>query len=215
MEAAPRKRPNILVRQPHFKGTDQLKRCCQDGGLRSQPCSSQHGLISSLRQLQVTGTPGTGKTTTCEQLACATGLTHINVGDWVKQQELHSGWDEEFGSYVLDEDKVCDALEEPLEAGGCIVDHHGCDFFPERWFDLVVVLQTDNSTLYERLEKRGYSKKKLSENMECEIMNVIVEEARGSYREEVVQVLPSNNVEQMDDNIERIALWSKQFLASR
>ncbi len=34
-------------------------------------------------------------------------------------------------------------------------------------------------------------------------------------REEVVQVLPSNNVEQMDDNIERIALWSKQFLASR
>lgn len=28
------------------------------------------------------------------------------MGDWVKQQELHSGWDEEFGSYVLDEDKV-------------------------------------------------------------------------------------------------------------
>ena len=87
--------------------------------------------------------------------------------------------------------------------GGCLVDYHGCDFFPERsvqcrqavlravglaegpgpgsrqlvavqlpsflnttrvrpraylpacrWFDLVVVLQTDNTVLWERLEKR-------------------------------------------------------------
>ena len=71
-----------------------------------KPAWSGLSLHLRLRQLQVTGTPGTGKTTTCEQLACATGFTHINVGDWVKQHELHSGWDEEFGSYVLDEDKV-------------------------------------------------------------------------------------------------------------
>ena len=34
--------------------------------------------------------------------------------------------------------QVCDALEELMEEGGCLVDHHGCDFFPERWFDLVI-----------------------------------------------------------------------------
>lgn len=28
--------------------------------------------------------------------------------------------------------QVCDALEDVLEEGGCIVDHHGCDLFPER-----------------------------------------------------------------------------------
>lgn len=28
--------------------------------------------------------------------------------------------------------QVCDALEDSLGAGGCIVDYHGCDFFPER-----------------------------------------------------------------------------------
>lgn len=50
--------------------------------------------------------------------------------------------------------QVCDALEDQLALGGNIVDYHSCDFFPERWFDLVVVLQTDNSVLYERLEKR-------------------------------------------------------------
>ena len=51
-----------------------------------------------------------------------------------------------------------------------------------RWFDLVIVLTTDNAILYERLEKRGYDQKKISENVQCEIMAVIVEEARESYR---------------------------------
>lgn len=50
--------------------------------------------------------------------------------------------------------KVCDELEDVMEEGGNIVDYHGCDFFPERWFDLVVVLQTDNTVLYDRLSKR-------------------------------------------------------------
>ena len=58
----------------------------------------------------VTGTPGTGKTTTCQQIIEAIGFTHINVGDWVKQHELHSGWDEEHGCYIIDEDKVCLAV---------------------------------------------------------------------------------------------------------
>lgn len=54
----------------------------------------------------VTGTPGTGKTTTCEMVAQATGLRHVNVGDWVKEKELHSGFDEEWQAYTVDEDKV-------------------------------------------------------------------------------------------------------------
>lgn len=38
--------------------------------------------------------------------------------------------------------------------GGHIVDFHSCELFPERWFDLIVVLNTNNTTLYDRLEKR-------------------------------------------------------------
>lgn len=50
--------------------------------------------------------------------------------------------------------QICDALEDQLNVGGNIVDFHSCDFFPERWFDLVIVLHTDNTILYDRLEKR-------------------------------------------------------------
>ena len=55
----------------------------------------------------ITGTPGTGKTTTCQLLASVSGFNHINVGDLVREKDLHEGWDEEYQSYVLDEDKVC------------------------------------------------------------------------------------------------------------
>ena len=54
----------------------------------------------------ITGTPGTGKTTFARMLATATGFRNVNVGDWVKEQVLHSGWDEAHQCYTLDEDKV-------------------------------------------------------------------------------------------------------------
>merc|ERR1711879_197187 len=102
----------------------------------------------------ITGTPGTGKTTLSELVASSTGLRHINVTDLVKEKSLHEGKDEEFDSYILDEDKVCDELEDTMTSGGNVVDFHTCDFFPERWFDLVVVLRADNSILYPRLVSR-------------------------------------------------------------
>lgn len=85
--------------------------------------------------------------------------------------------------------QVNDHLEDMMAAGGVVVDHHSSDFFPERFFDLVVVLQTDNTLLYDRLKARGYSEKKIQENVQCEIMHVPCEEAQRSYRPEVVQIL--------------------------
>lgn len=39
-------------------------------------------------------------------MAAATGLRHVNVGDLVKREQLHNGWDDEFECLVIDEDKV-------------------------------------------------------------------------------------------------------------
>lgn len=50
-----------------------------------------------------------------------------------------------------------DELEDQMCEGGNIVDYHGCDFFPERWFDIVFVLRTNNTVLYQRLEHRQAS----------------------------------------------------------
>ena len=50
--------------------------------------------------------------------------------------------------------QICDEMEEQMSEGGNIMDFHTIGFFPERWFDLVIVLRTDNTILYDRLAKR-------------------------------------------------------------
>ncbi|KAL6953711.1 Adenylate kinase isoenzyme 6 [Sarracenia purpurea var. burkii] len=159
----------------------------------------------------VTGTPGTGKTTTSSVLAEATQLRHINVGDLVREKNLHDGWDDQLDCHIINEDLVCDELEDMMEEGGNIVDYHGCDFFPERWFDLVVVLQTDNPVLYDRLSKRGYTGSKLTNNIECEIFQVLLEEAKDSYQEDVVVALRSDTVEDINRNVATLTDWVKSW----
>ncbi|KAK2562799.1 Adenylate kinase isoenzyme 6 [Acropora cervicornis] len=159
----------------------------------------------------VTGTPGTGKTVLATELAQRTGLHYINIGDLAKENDLYDGWDEQYACHVLDEDKVVDEIEDQMSEGGNVVDYHGCDFFPERWFDIVFVLRTNNTTLYERLEQRGYDGKKLSENVECEIMQTILEEARDSYKKEIVIELQSNTTDELENNLEQIEAWIQQW----
>uniref|UniRef100_A0A8D2IBS6 Adenylate kinase isoenzyme 6 n=1 Tax=Urocitellus parryii TaxID=9999 RepID=A0A8D2IBS6_UROPR len=125
-------------------------------------------------------TPGVGKTTLGKELTSRSGLKRLkyfNMGDLAQEGQLYNGYDEEYDCPILDEDRVVDELENQMREGGTIVDYHGCDFFPERWFHVVFVLRTDSSVLYKRLETRGYGEKKLKDNIQCEIFQVLYEEA--------------------------------------
>ena len=55
----------------------------------------------------ITGTPGTGKTTMSSALAEAAQLRHVNIGELVKEKNLHDGWDEELDCHIINEDLVC------------------------------------------------------------------------------------------------------------
>jgi adenylate kinase len=56
----------------------------------------------------ITGTPGTGKSTHAQLLqdASPVPLKHINVGQLVKDNAFHHGFDQQWQSYTVDEDKV-------------------------------------------------------------------------------------------------------------
>lgn len=193
----------------------------------------------------ITGTPGTGKTTHAQLVAeqSPIPMRHISVGDLVKEKDLHEGYDEEWQSYTVNEDKVAqlhiirypttsvdliqllDELEPIASAGGIILDWHTCDMFPERWIDLVVVLRCDHTQLWDRLEKRyivclpsvtsqlkvamcrGYPLKKIQENNESELMQVVLEDARESYAPEIVVELRSESTGDLEENATRIVEW--------
>ena len=165
----------------------------------------------------ITGTPGVGKTATASLVAERLGFQHLCVGDVVKQNKFYEGKDEKFDSMILDEDRLLDHMEQMLadaadEERGVVVDYHGCDFFPERWFDLVLVLRAKTDVLYDRLVERGYSETKRSENMECEIMQIVLDEARASYAEEIVHEVQSNTLEDMEGNVTRVEQWVQQWI---
>lgn len=94
--------------------------------------------------------------------------------------------------------------------GGKIVDYHGADFFPERWFDIVFVLRTNNTILYDRLVARGYEGKKLGDNIDCEIFQTILEEAKESYKDQIVHELQNDTTEQLHSNVNTICQWVQQ-----
>ncbi|KAG9875681.1 hypothetical protein KCU94_g22721, partial [Aureobasidium melanogenum] len=86
-----------------------------------------------------------------------------------------------------------------------------CDMFPQSLIDLVVVIRCNSTILYDRLKGRGYSDKKLDENMDAEIMEVLLQEARDSYDEEIVVELQSDDLDQIDENLERIQTWIENW----
>jgi len=165
----------------------------------------------------ITGTPGTGKTTHAQYLVNESpiALKNINVSDWVKERDLFEEYDQEWQSYIVDEDRLLDDLEPLVSDGGLILDWHTCEVFPERWADLVVVLRCDHAKIWDRLEERGYPLKKIEENNRAEIMQVVLEEARSSYPAEIVVELQSENMEQLEANVARIVDWITLWLKSQ
>jgi adenylate kinase len=59
--------------------------------------------------------------------------------------------------------------------------------------------------------RRDYPEAKLQENLDSEIMEVLLQEARDSYDEEIIVELTSNTSDEMESNIERIETWIDQW----
>ncbi|KAE8225781.1 hypothetical protein CF319_g1517 [Tilletia indica] len=167
---------------------------------------------------------------------------HIDVGSFAKQNNLLEKYDDDRDAHEVDEDALLDLLEplsggeapEPLDEGaengaagrdlptdddekrgGLILDWHTCDLWPERWIDLVVVFRCDHTALWDRLEKRGYAQSKVEENNQAEIMEVCLDEARAAYAAEAIVELNSDTQEQVEENVDRLVAWIRQWRAER
>ena len=53
--------------------------------------------------------------------------------------------------------------------------------------------------------------KKIQENNEAEIMQTVLDEARGSYAQEIVIELKSETTEDLESNVESLVQWVKAW----
>ena len=183
---------------------------------------------------------------------------HVNVGEIIQTHQFYDGYDTELDTHILEEDRLMDYLDdifvETLQKNNpehndddddnddehyslsLIADYHICEIFPERYFDLVIVLRTDTERLYDRYLERNYHRRpppvsttgttttttppettttttpKITANLQCEIMNVIWERALDAYAPEIVVPLPSNTVDDMESNVNRVLQWIQLWM---
>ncbi|XP_045459735.1 adenylate kinase isoenzyme 6 homolog [Melitaea cinxia] len=159
----------------------------------------------------ITGTPGVGKSTISRLLSERTKFVWREVSKLAEEHNCLDEYDPEYQCPYLNEDKLLDIMEGMMASGGNIVDYHGCEFFPERWFDAVFVIRTNNTALYDRLSARGYTGKKLEDNIQCEIFETLLEEAQSSYKPEIVQELQNNTEDQLHSNVNEIVQWIERW----
>uniref|UniRef100_A0AAG5D4U1 Adenylate kinase isoenzyme 6 homolog n=1 Tax=Anopheles atroparvus TaxID=41427 RepID=A0AAG5D4U1_ANOAO len=164
-----------------------------------------------LPNILVTGTPGTGKSELCRALETKLGFKWQSVSKIVSDNSFVEEYDEEFECPVLDEDRLLDFLEPIMQQGGNIVEYHSSEFFPERWFAAVYVVRCSTSILYERLQAREYGDRKIKSNMECEIFQIPLDEARDAYRKEIIFELTSDTQEDLEKNVQQVYDWLMEW----
>lgn len=64
---------------------------------------------------------------------------------------------------------------------------------------------------YPNFAFRGYSGKKLEDNVQCEIFQTILEEAQSSYDSQIVHQLQNDTEAQLLENIKHVITWIKTW----
>jgi adenylate kinase len=100
--------------------------------------------------------------------------------------------------------QLLDYLETFITEGGYVVEYHSSEFFPERWFQAVYVVRCNTNILFQRLEQRGYNSKKISNNVEYEIFQMALDEAKSSYSKDIVHEVWGETEEQLEENLKKV-----------
>ncbi len=122
----------------------------------------------------ITGTPGTGKT----KVANALKKFGFKVIDFKKEVERCGaivGFDKKRNSKIIDEEKITECFKKFSE-NFFVIESHLSHFIDPKFVETAVVLKCEPKELHRRLKKRGWNEKKIQENVEAEILDVILNE---------------------------------------
>lgn len=133
----------------------------------------------------ITGTPGTGKTTLALFLSKKLKIPRLDLHDYYKQ--ISTGYDHSGKCYDIDIKKFEKLIREKLKKSSLIVDSHIAHLLPKKMVNRCIVTTcSDLKKLETRLKERKYSKKKVRENLDSEIFQICLNEAKEKHKVVVV-----------------------------
>jgi len=147
----------------------------------------------------VTGTPGTGKTTFSQIISSKLGIQLISINDIIfTTKSFILEYDSERDSYVVDIDKLGRYIIEHYSDEKYVVEGHISHLVVDKSIlEICIVLRCSPYELYRRLEKRNFSKEKIIENVQAEILDIIYLEAIERYGDDnVIQIDTTRGVKE-------------------
>lgn len=129
-----------------------------------------------MKILLISGTPGTGKTTVAKKINELIEAKIVSLNELAISEKLTLKYDKERETHVVDFDKLIPYIKDLIEqykkenSEILIIESHFSDIVPDNYIDYAFVLRCSPDKLYNRLEKRGYNKEKIKENVQTEIL---------------------------------------------
>ncbi|MGC9778015.1 MAG: AAA family ATPase [Candidatus Heimdallarchaeota archaeon] len=121
----------------------------------------------------ISGTPGVGKTTISDLLR-KQGYQVLSLNEFILANGLFFGLDLSRDSVIVDEEILQSKLLEEIKCFSDLlfIEGHNAELVPSNSIDSAFVLRCNSGILRERLESsRDYSKNKIEENINAEIMD--------------------------------------------
>jgi len=130
--------------------------------------------------IAISGTPGTGKTEVAKVLAKQLGWKMIELNGLADEKGLHSGYDKSRKCKIVDVGGIKKEVARISRSGKNIIieSHYAHDVKN----DFTVILRANPGQLRERLVSRGWTLRKIEENIQSEIMEVCKSEAMNQGR---------------------------------
>jgi len=129
----------------------------------------------SYSKIIITGSPGTGKSSVADMLRRKLKIRVIHINDYAKKNDLVIG--KQNDSLVVNMNLLKKMLNKER---GIIEGHLACEFKLSSAF--VIVLRCNPKVLRKRLKSRGYSKKKIKDNLEAEALDYCTQHAEEHYK---------------------------------
>ena len=161
-----------------------------------------------MRVIIVTGTPGTGKTALSKKLSKKLAFRYLDVGSIIKKCNFSEDYDEKRKTHIVDAKKLNRELVREImnckkTEKGVIIDSHLSHYLPKKYVDLCIVTKCNLRVLEKRLRKKKYFKAKIRENMDVEIFDVCLNEAKeNKHKIFIVDTTKGINIEKISDSVE-------------
>lgn len=152
--------------------------------------------------IAISGTPGTGKTLVAKLLAKEIKAKLISISELAKKGKIPYTIDKKRKSKIIDENDLQKFINTEIDKHKKnVIEGHMSHFLVS---DYVFVLRANPRTLETRLKGRKWSKNKIKENIEAEIIDEITIEAKKMHKNVFEIDTSSISVKETVDGIMKI-----------